>query len=96
MGERSRDCTWLIVFVVLDVGTHYGEMSPSLRDIRQEEAVRAFVRLGGVERRGKGSHRVVNMNGRNLSIPHGVLKTGLLRYLIKQAGITARQFHEVL
>ena len=71
-------------------------MNPSLRNVRQDEAVRAFVRLGGIERRGKGSHRVVNMNGRNLSIPYGVLKTGLLRYLIRQAGLAVHEFHEAL
>lgn len=71
-------------------------MSPTLRDVRQEDAVRAFVRLGGIERRGKGSHRVVNMNGRNLSVPHGILKTGLLRHLLKLAGVSEEQFEEAL
>jgi predicted RNA binding protein YcfA (HicA-like mRNA interferase family) len=68
----------------------------SLRDIRQEEALRAFVRLGGVERRGKGSHRVVNLGGMNLSLPHGILKEGLLRHLIKAAGLTVEEFIEAL
>lgn len=70
-------------------------MRHSLHNIRQEEAVKAFVRLGGVERKGKGSHRVVNINGVNLSIPHGILKEGLLRYLIKIAGLTPEKFLEV-
>ena len=71
-------------------------MRRSLRNIRQQEAVRTFVRLGGVERRGKGSHRVVNMNSMNLSIPHGILKEGLLRRLIKIAGLTEEEFLEAL
>ena len=64
----------------------------SLVGIRQHEAVNAFVRLGGTERPGKGSHRVVNLNGMNLSIPHGVLKEGLLRHLIKISGFTSEDF----
>ena len=67
-------------------------MRRSLRNVRQREAVRAFVRLGGIERRGKGSHRVVNINRVNLSIPHGVLKEGLLRRLIELSGFTVEDF----
>ena len=67
-------------------------MRRSLRNVRQGEAVRAFVRLGGIERRGKGSHRVVNINRMNLSIPHGVLKEGLLRRLIQLSSFTVEDF----
>ncbi|MFC1901251.1 hypothetical protein ACFLYN_06650 [Chloroflexota bacterium] len=67
-------------------------MKHSLRNIRQKEAVRAFVRLGGVERQGKGSHKVVNINNMNLSIPHGVLKVGLLRRLIQLSGFKTDDF----
>ena len=67
-------------------------MRSSLRNVRQREAVRAFVKLGGIERRGKGSHRVVNINQMNLSIPHGVLKEGLLRRLIQLSGFTVEDF----
>ncbi len=69
-------------------------MAPSLRTIRQEDAVKALVRLGGEERRGKGSHRVVNMNGYNLSVPAGILKIGLLKRLIKLSGRTEIEFLE--
>lgn len=71
-------------------------MAKSLRNVRQAEAVRAFVRLGGVERTGKGSHRVINMNGRNLSVPSGILKVGLLNNLIRIAGVTQQQFLDAL
>ena len=69
-------------------------MAPSLRTIRQEDAVKALVRLGGKERRGKGSHRVVNMNGYDLSVPAGILKIGLLKKLIKLSGRTEIEFLE--
>ena len=68
----------------------------SLNNVRQGEAVSAFVRLGGIERRGKGSHRVVNVNGVNLSFPHGILKLALLRHLIKISGFTEAAFLEEL
>jgi hypothetical protein len=71
-------------------------MRRSLRNVRQEEAVRAFVRLGGVERPGKGSHRVVNISGNNLSIPHGTLRIGLLLHLVKLAGVSEEEFMEAL
>jgi hypothetical protein len=67
-------------------------MRGSLKNVRQKEAVRAFVRLGGIDRIGKGSHRVVNLNGMNLSIPHGILKEGLLRRLIQISGFTVEDF----
>jgi predicted RNA binding protein YcfA (HicA-like mRNA interferase family) len=67
------------------------------RDIRQADAVTAFRRRGGVERRGKGSHRVVNMpNGVNLSVPSGIVKVGLLRSLIRSAELTDEEFLESL
>ncbi len=67
-------------------------MRGSLRNVRQKEAIRAFVRLGGVERQGKGSHKVVNINQVNLSIPHGILKEGLLRRLIELSGFSVEDF----
>ena len=48
--------------------------------------------MGGEERKGKGSHRVVKFRGRVLSFPGGVLKVGLLKNQIKVAGITDEEF----
>ena len=67
-------------------------MVKSLNSIRQEDAIKAFIRLSGIERKGKGSHRVVNLNNYNLSIPGGVLKVGLLRHLIKLSGYSVEDF----
>lgn len=69
----------------------------SLRNVRQQDAVRAFQRLGGVERPGKGSHVVVKMpNGRILSVPSGTLKIGLLRALLRAAELTEEEFTSAL
>jgi predicted RNA binding protein YcfA (HicA-like mRNA interferase family) len=55
------------------------------------------VRAGGIERGGKGSHRVVKMPNRKLlSLPSGVLKPGLLRHQIKLAGLTEDDFEALL
>lgn len=63
------------------------------RDIQQKEAVAAFVELGGRERTGKGSHRVVTMpNGRSVSIPAGDVKVGLLKQAIRTADLTDEEF----
>ena len=71
---------------------------PPLRNVSQNDAIRSFCRLGGEElnRRGKGSHRVIKFNSENLIIPRGVLKIGLLKSLIKTAGITEQEFVEHL
>ena len=67
-----------------------------MKNVRQAEAVKAFIRMGGEERRGNGSHRIVKLNGYVLSIPHGILKVGLLKRLIKLSGKTEQEFMEIL
>jgi predicted RNA binding protein YcfA (HicA-like mRNA interferase family) len=67
------------------------------RDCRQVAAIRVFVRFGGTERTGKGSHRVVKMqNGHIVSLPSGIIKAGLLEAEIKRAGMTVEQFIDLL
>jgi predicted RNA binding protein YcfA (HicA-like mRNA interferase family) len=67
------------------------------RNVRQPRAVAAFVKAGGVERRGKGSHRVVKMpNGNVLAVPAGILKVGLLKHLVKTADLSEDEFAELL
>jgi hypothetical protein len=48
--------------------------------------------MGGAERPGKGSHRVVNFKGKNLSFPRGILKVGLLSHLLKISGVSEEDF----
>ena len=73
-------------------------MAPTLRDIRQREAIRAFIRLGGValRRRGKGSHQLVVINGKSLAVPSGTISIGTLKYLIKSAGVTEKDFLDLV
>jgi predicted RNA binding protein YcfA (HicA-like mRNA interferase family) len=67
------------------------------RDPRRE-AIRAFLRAGGIQRGGKGDHVNVKMpNGCLLTIPgRSELKIGLLKDAIKKAGLTEEQFLELL
>jgi hypothetical protein len=68
---------------------------PMLRNVRQKEAVHAFCRLGAQEHpgwRGKGSHRVLTINGQNLVLPRGTLWVGFLKQLLKRSGVTEDDF----
>jgi predicted RNA binding protein YcfA (HicA-like mRNA interferase family) len=73
-------------------------MGRELRGIRGEDAIRAFVKAGGVRRGGKGDHVNIKMpNGRILTVPgNRELKIGLLNDAIKKAGLTDEQFLEFL
>jgi predicted RNA binding protein YcfA (HicA-like mRNA interferase family) len=73
-------------------------MGRELRGIRGEDAIRAFVKAGGVRRGGKGDHVNIKMpNGRILTVPgNRELKIGLLNDAIKKAGLTDQQFLEFL
>ena len=69
-----------------------------LRGIGGEEAVRAFVKAGGVRRAGKGDHVNIKMpNGQLVTIPlHRELKIGLLKAAIRKAGLSEEQFLDLL
>ena len=73
-------------------------MTPELRNVRQQEAVKAFERAGGILRRNtKRGHAVIKMpNGNLVSIPTGIVKIGLLRSEIAKAGLTEEEFREFL
>ena len=68
------------------------------RDVTAEEAVKVFVKAGGVLRKGKGSHVNIKMpSGVIITIPaRGRLKTGLLRAAIRKAGLTVEGFVRLL
>mgnify|MGYP003395835426 CR=1 FL=1 len=69
-----------------------------LRGIKGEEAVKAFVKAGGVERKGKGDHVNIKMpNGQLVTIPvRGEMKIGLLKAAIRKAGLTEEDFSDLL
>ncbi len=72
---------------------------PQLPVISGREARRAFEKAGWSFNRQRGSHMILIKSGVsvNLSVPdHRELDRGLLRGLIRDAGITVDQFIELL
>ena len=72
---------------------------PKLPRISGRKAVRAFQRAGWEVARQRGSHVVLTKTGSiyTLSVPlHPVLGPGLLRDLIRKAGLTVEEFTELL
>ena len=69
-----------------------------LRGIKGKEAIKAFVKAGGIERKGKGDHVNIKMpNGQIITIPSSKeLKIGLLKVAIKKAGLTEEEFSMLL
>lgn len=63
------------------------------RDISGVEAVKALGRLGFIELRQTGSHRILRRNSRTVVVPmHKPIKPGTLKGLIEQAGVTLEDF----
>ena len=69
-----------------------------LRSVSGKDAVKAFVKAGGVVRRGKGDHVNIKMpNGQIVTIPiSSDLKIGLLKSAIKKAGLDYDEFIALL
>ena len=73
-------------------------MGKELRGIRGKEAIKAFIRGGGIKKPGKGDHVNIKMpNGMIITMPgKGELKIGLLKSAIYKAGLTEDQFLDLL
>jgi predicted RNA binding protein YcfA (HicA-like mRNA interferase family) len=75
---------------------------PRLPRLKATDVIAAFERAGFTEKKSGGSsHRVLRRDGcqYNLSIPHHASQTlgaGLLRKLIRSAGMTVEEFIELL
>jgi predicted RNA binding protein YcfA (HicA-like mRNA interferase family) len=69
-----------------------------LRGVSGVEAIKAFVKAGGVRRDGKGDHVNIKMlNGQLITIPsHQELKIGLIKAAIRKAGLTDDEFLDFL
>jgi len=73
-------------------------MSRLPRDVSGMEAIKALKKIGYVPIRQKGSHVVLEgRDGRLIVVPlHRRLKTGLLRAIIREAGVSVEEFVELL
>lgn len=73
-------------------------MSPELRGIKAADAIKAFERAGGIRKTGKGDHINIKMpNGRIITLRNkGEVKVGRLQDAIREAGLTAEEFLELI
>ena len=73
-------------------------MGRELRGIKGRDAIKAFLRAGGMEKPRKGDHVNIKMpNGMIITIPDKrELKIGLLKSAIHKAGLTEEQFLDLL
>jgi len=69
-----------------------------LRGIKGKDAIKAFLKAGGISKIGKGDHVNIKMkNGQIITIPISKdLKIGLLKAAIKKAGLTDEEFIKLL
>ncbi|MCL5408677.1 MAG: type II toxin-antitoxin system HicA family toxin [Candidatus Omnitrophica bacterium] len=73
-------------------------MTKILRGVKGKNAIKVFVNVGGIVRKGKGDHVNIKMpNGQLITIPaNKELKIGLLKSAIKKAGLTEKEFLKYL
>lgn len=73
---------------------------PTLRDVRPRDAIAAMERAGGITRRsGKGDHVSVKMpNGQivTFSGTREPIKIGLLKAMLRKAGVSEAEFLRLL
>ncbi len=69
-----------------------------LRGIKGQEAIKVFLKIGGIKRKGKGDHINIKMpNGQLITIPgKGELKVGLLKAALRKADIKEEEFLKLL
>ena len=69
-----------------------------MRGVSGKDAVKAFIKAGGIVRQGKGDHVHIKMtNGQLITIPvSGDLKIGLLKSAIRKAGLDDEDFLRLL
>jgi predicted RNA binding protein YcfA (HicA-like mRNA interferase family) len=67
------------------------------RDINGLEVVRTLIRLGFVEMRQTGSHRILRKESRTVVVPmHKPIKPGTLKGVIDQSGIDPAEIIRLL
>ncbi len=72
---------------------------PELRNVRPRQAIAAFERAGGVCKSGKGDHVNIKMPNGQIVTFSGVrepIKIGLLKAMLRKAGLTETEFIQLL
>lgn len=73
-------------------------MHDKLPVLKPKEAVKVLIKVGFVKKRQTGSHLILAKGGKIIPIPiHPKdLKKGVVRSIIKQSGLTIKEFTELL
>lgn len=73
-------------------------MSPALADLSFKRVVEALSAAGFVHVRTKGSHEVFrNEDGKVVVVPHhATIKRGTLASILRQAGLSAAEFQQMM
>ncbi|OGD57164.1 hypothetical protein A2V71_01935 [Candidatus Berkelbacteria bacterium RBG_13_40_8] len=73
-------------------------MDEKLPVIKPREAVKVLLKIGFIKKRQTGSHLILSKNGRIVPIPiHAKdLKKGTLKSIMKQSGLTTKDFLKIL
>jgi predicted RNA binding protein YcfA (HicA-like mRNA interferase family) len=72
---------------------------PELRNIRPRQVIAAFEHAGGIRKSGKGDHVNIKMPNGQIITFSGVrepIKIGLLKAMLRKAGITEDEFVQLL
>ncbi len=72
---------------------------PELRNVRPRQAIAALERAGGIRRSGKGDHVNIKMPNGQIVTFSGVrepIKVGLLKAMLRKAGLTETEFIRLL
>jgi len=72
---------------------------PELRNVRPRQVIAAFERAGGIRKRGKGDHVNIKMPNGQIVTFSGVrepIKIGLLKAMLRKAGLTEAEFIQLL
>jgi predicted RNA binding protein YcfA (HicA-like mRNA interferase family) len=72
---------------------------PELRNVRPRQVIAAFERAGGIRKSGKGDHVNIKMPNGQIVTFSGVrepIKIGLLKAMLRKAGLTETEFIQLL
>jgi len=72
---------------------------PELRSVRPRQAIAALERAGGIRKSGKGDHINIKMPNGQIVTFSGVrepIKIGLLKAMLRKAGLTEAEFSRLL
>jgi len=73
-------------------------MGEKLPAVKPKEAVKVLLKIGFIKKRQTGSHLIMDKSGKIVPVPiHAKdLKKGVLKSIIKQSGLTLKEFLKLL